>query len=168
MRNENDYSVVAMCEPTAKAVRVKKIHPDAVIPRKSTPGAAAYDVYLPKDVTLCPGRQIIPLGLSIELPHGYEAKIEPRSGYSAFGMEARLADTHYRINADVLVGKIDEDFRGEIGVIIKADTHCNYVLDKGQRIAQLTIYKVEEMEFEETDSLTETKRGKGGFGSTGS
>lgn len=149
-------------------VNMKKLHPDAIMPKKATSGSAAYDVYLPQEVTLQPGRQIIPLGLAIQLPSGYEAKIEPRSGYSVFGMEAKLADSHYRVDADVIVGKIDSDYRGEIGVIVKANINRNYILDKGQRIAQLTIYKVETVSFEDASELGQTERGNGGFGHTGS
>lgn len=148
-------------------IKIKKLHPDARIPEKATPGAAGYDLYLPCECDLWSGRQRIPLGLAIELPEGYEAKVEPRSGYSTKGMEAVIGASIRRIDADVLVGKIDADYRGEICLIIHSHEPIIYKLWKGQRIAQLTIYKAENAEFELTDTLTATERGEGGFGSTG-
>lgn len=147
-------------------VKIKKLNPDAIIPKKATPGSAAYDVYVYCDTILRPGRQVIPLGLAIEMPDGYEAKVEPRSGYSSKGFEAYEADTARRIDADVIEGKIDSDFRDGIGVIVHSREGKNYTIRKGQRIAQLTFYKVETADFKLTDTLTETQR-KGGFGYTG-
>lgn len=148
-------------------VKIKRLIPEAITPGKATPGSAAYDVYCPVDTPLRPGRQIIPLGLAIELPDGYEAKIEPRSGYSSKGFVATLGDTEYRIDADVIQGKIDSDYRDGIGVIVHSREGNIYTIKAGQRIAQLTIYKVETADFLEVRELAESERNKGGFGSTG-
>jgi len=148
-------------------IKIKKLIPEAVIPEKATPGSAAYDVFCPVDIIIRNGRQVIKLGLAMEIPHGYEAKIEPRSGYSSKGFVATLADTESRIDADVIVGKIDSDYRGEIGVIVKANIDRNYIVKAGQKIAQLTIYKVEEADFTKTEDLIETERGDKGFGHSG-
>lgn len=148
-------------------VKIVKLHSEAILPKRATSGSAAYDVYVPTDYTLKPGRQIIPLGIAIQLPYGYEAKIEPRSGFSSKGMQAQLAATTYRIDADVIQGKIDSDYTGEIGVIVKSFENKNYVIKQGTRIAQLTIYKVETANFREVSELDCTERGQGGFGSTG-
>lgn len=145
-------------------VRIKKLTENAVIPSKSTSGAAAYDVKIPSDMIIRQGRQVLPLDIAIELPYGYEAKIEPRSGFSSKGMEDYRGE---RKDADVLVGKIDSDYRGNVGVIIKSDEAYPFQLPKGMRIAQMTIYKVEDAEFEEADELSETDRGTGGYGSSG-
>lgn len=147
-------------------VKIKKLNPEAIIPTKATPGSAAYDVYVYHDIILRPGRQVIPLGLAIEMPEGYEAKIEPRSGYSSKGFEAYEDCTARRIDCDCIVGKVDSDYRQEIGVIVHSREGKNYTIRKGQRIAQLTFYKVETADFELTDTLTETQR-NGGFGHTG-
>lgn len=147
-------------------VAIKKLTPEAIIPKKATPGAIAYDVYAPKDYIVKPGRQVMPLDLSIELPDGYEAKIEPRSGYSAKGMEGIINDYTIRANADVIPGKVDSDYRGNIGVIILNNEPTSFLVKAGTRLAQMTIYKGESVDFEETETLSETERGTGGFGHT--
>lgn len=68
-------------------VRIKKLHPDAVIPTKATPQSIGYDLYVKQDICIEHTRQVIPLGFAIELPEGIEAKIEPRSGFSSKGIE---------------------------------------------------------------------------------
>lgn len=141
--------------------------PQAIIPTKATPGSAAYDVYCPVDTRLRSGRQVIPLGFAIELPDGYEAKIEPRSGYSSKGFAATLGVKEYRIDADVIPGKIDSDYRSGVGVIVHSKENRIHIIKAGQRIAQLTIYKVETADFSEVDELTDTERGEGGFGHSG-
>lgn len=150
-------------------IKVKKLSGKAIIPTKMTNGSAAYDLFAPFDQILVHGRQVIDLYLAIELPEGYEAKIEPRSGYAAKGFVGALDNTqepNIRFDCDVIVGKIDSDYRGGIGVIV-----CNrdrpFFIKRGQRIAQLTIYKVEEAEFTEVEKLSETERETGGFGHTG-
>lgn len=144
------------------------------MPKKATEGSAAYDLYIPEDVLVGSGRQIIKLKFAIEVPEGYEAKIEPRSGYSSKGVEGfiRVFDKNTpkeakrRFDCDVLVGKIDSDYRGEVGIIINNQDYP-FSLKRGQRIAQMTIYKVEDAEFVEAEELSDTERGDGGFGHTG-
>ena len=149
-------------------IKIKRLTDNAVIPTKATGGAAAYDVYAPLTVLVKSGRQVIDLGFAIELPKGYEAKIEPRSGYSSKGFAGVIdytSDTEMRFDCDVIQGKIDSDYRASVGVIL-----CNrdvyFYIRKGQRIAQLTIYKVESAEFVPGE-LSDTDRGEGGFGHTG-
>lgn len=141
-----------------------------VVPVKATKGAAAYDVYAPADFLCRYGRNIMPLNFRLEIPEGYEAMIEPRSGYSSKGIEGSspcLSNAARRFNADALPGKIDSDYRGVVGVIIR---NCDvpFHIHKGTRIAQMTFRKVESVEFVESDELTETDRNEGGFGSTNS
>lgn len=147
-------------------VKIKKLHPDAVIPTKATPQSACYDVYAPYDFIVSPGRSVMPLGLAIELPPGYAAEVRPRSGYSSKGFAGTLADTEYRFDVDCIHGMIDADFRNGIGVIIKSLEPRSFLIRKGQRVAQMLIIKAEEADFIETDTLTETDR-HGGFGHTG-
>ena len=150
-----------------KKVKFKPLSELAFLPKKATKGAAAYDVYTPSGVIINKGRHIIPLDFAIELPYGYEAKIEPRSGFSSKGMEGLYSSTERRrFDCDVLQGKIDSDYRGNVGVIVH-NRDCEFLLERGTRIAQLTIYKVEDIEFEITDELNESERGTGGYGSTG-
>ena len=102
-------------------------------------------------------RAIVPTGLFIELPEGYEAQIRPRSGLAAkFGVTVANAP-----------GTIDADYRGEVKVILVNLSKEKFVVNPGERIAQMVIAKYEKIQWEETDQLGETERGAGGFGSTG-
>lgn len=102
-------------------------------------------------------RSIVGTGLFIELPIGYEAQVRPRSGLAAKKGVTVL-------NAP---GTIDADYRGEIGVILVNLSNEDFVINKGERIAQLVIAKHERAEWVEVNELSETSRGEGGFGSTG-
>ncbi|WP_062054985.1 dUTP diphosphatase [Aquimarina longa] len=109
-------------------------------------------------VTLKPlGRTIVKTGLFIELPVGYEAQVRPRSG-----LAAKKGITV--LNAP---GTIDADYRGEIGVILVNLSNEDFIIENGERIAQLIISKHERAEWIEVRELSETSRGEGGFGSTG-
>lgn len=102
-------------------------------------------------------RTIVKTGLFIELPIGYEAQVRPRSGLAAKkGISV--------LNAP---GTIDADYRGEIGVILVNLSNENFIIENGERVAQLVIAKHERAEWIEVEELTETSRGAGGFGSTG-
>lgn len=140
---------------------------DVPFPKRATDGAAAYDVYAAQNELVLHGRQVITLGFGMEIPKGYEAKIEPRSGYSSKGF-AGFEDMDFkeerRYDCDVIVGKIDSDYRGVVGVIVN-NRDKGFFIRKGQRIAQMTFYKVEDVEFE-IGQLSETQRGIGGFGHT--
>ena len=102
-------------------------------------------------------RALIPTGLFIELPEGYEAQIRPRSGLAAKKGITVLNSP----------GTIDADYRGEIKVIIVNLSNDDFIVENGERIAQMVIARHERIEWEETDILLETSRGAGGFGSTG-
>ena len=102
-------------------------------------------------------RKIVPTGLFLELPIGFEAQVRPRSG-----LAAKKGITV--LNAP---GTIDADYRGEIGVILINLSNEKFIVENGERIAQLIIAKHERAEWLETELLTETARGEGGFGSTG-
>lgn len=152
-------------------IKIKKLRESAIIPHKSTTGAAAFDLSIGEDVTLNRGRNVVKLGFAMQLPHLYCAEIEPRSGYSLKGFEGvpivKLKDIDSsRFNADVIHGLIDEDYRGEVGVIIYNSTEP-FVIKAKQRIAQMIIRKLPEVEFKEVNELDSTERGEGGFNSTG-
>jgi dUTP pyrophosphatase len=102
-------------------------------------------------------RTIVGTGLYIELPIGYEAQVRPRSG-----LAAKKGITV--LNAP---GTVDADYRGEIGVILVNISHENFIIENGERIAQLVIAKHERAEWVAVEELSETSRGAGGFGSTG-
>ena len=109
-------------------------------------------------ITLKPlERKLVPTGLKIELEHGYEAQVRPRSGLSI----------KHGITLVNCIGTIDEDYRGEICVPIVNLSNENYTIQPDERIAQMVIAKVEQAEIKVEVELTETARGEGGFGSTG-
>ena len=153
-----------------------------LMPKKATDGAAAYDLYVPEDVTLIGWRQVVNLKFCIELPTGYAATIQPRSGFSAKGIEVEecfvlddgsIRTESVRVDGDVVRGLIDADYRGEVGVILhfmslySNNERLHYTIKKGTRIAQMQIVQVPQIELVEADDLSDTERGEGGFGSTG-
>jgi dUTP pyrophosphatase len=114
--------------------------------------------YIKEAITLQPlGRAIIKTGLFVELPIGYEAQVRPRSGLAAKKGITVLNSP----------GTIDADYRGEIGVILVNLSSQDFMVENGERIAQLVIAKHERTEWTLVEELSETKRGEGGFGSTG-
>lgn len=130
------------------------------IPSYATTSSAGMDIRanLVESIVLKPlGRTLVSTGLFIELPLGYEAQIRPRSG---------LAFKH-GIGVLNSPGTIDADYRGEIKVILVNLSQENFEIKDGERIAQMIIAKHETIEWEETDTLSETLRGEGGFGHTG-
>ena len=130
------------------------------LPAHATEGAAGLDLraYLESPVTLQPGeRKLIPTGLVLEIPRGYEGQVRPRSG---------LALKH-GITVHNAPGTIDEDFRGEVGVILINLSDMPFTIYSGDRIAQLVVAKYEKVEFVLSDNLSETERNEGGFNSTG-
>lgn len=147
-----------------------------IMPQKQHPEDAAFDLYVPEDTPVTRGRQIISLKFAMEIPQGYAATIQPRSGYSSKGIEAIITDDdpfdgaitrEGRIDADVLRGLIDANYRGNVGVIIKVNEyHDKMIIKKGTRIAQMQVVPIPEVTLEEADELAETDRGEGGFGST--
>lgn len=142
------------------------------MPKKQHDGDAAFDLYVPEDVELKLGRNVVDMGFSLELPRGYAATIQPRSGFSAKGMEVECCGEMIRIPADVVRGLVDSNYRGSVGVIINYPRgfgkQWNWVLKKGTRVAQMQIVEVPDVELVEVDELSGSDRGNGGFGSTGS
>lgn len=130
------------------------------LPSYETLQAAGMDLRakLANPITLQPlDRAIIPTGLFIELPAGYEAQIRPRSGLAAKSGITLLNSP----------GTIDADYRGELGVILVNLSKEDFIVEDGARIAQMVIAKYEQIGWEEVETLSETNRGGGGFGSTG-
>ena len=130
------------------------------LPNYETIASAGMDLRanITESVTLKPlGRAIIKTGLFIALPIGYEAQVRPRSGLAAKNGITVLNSP----------GTIDADYRGEIGVILVNLSNDDFVIQNGERIAQMIIAKHERAEWIEVQELTETSRGEGGFGSTG-
>ena len=133
---------------------------DLALPHYATHGAAGLDLIaaVGEEIELLPGqRAAIPCGIAIELPHGYEAQVRPRSGLA--------------LNQGVTVlnapGTIDADYRGEIQVILINHSAEPFAIRRGERIAQLVVAPVVQAQLNPVDSLPDTGRGSGGFGSTG-
>lgn len=143
-------------------LKVKKLHPDAVIPKYATMGSAGFDLVAIEDVNIPAAMTVlIKTGLSVEIPQGYELQIRPRSGNSLKTM-LRVANSP---------GTVDSDYRGEVCVIgWNADMRDQFDtirIKKGDKIAQGVISAVYLVEFEEVEDLSDTARGAAGFGSTG-
>ncbi len=141
-------------------VLIKKLSSEVQLPSYKTPGASGMDLiaFIKSSVTIKPKTSfLVPTGLSIAFSKDYEVQIRPRSGLAA------------KNNISVLntPGTIDSDYRGEIKVIVYNHGNNDFIINNGDRIAQMILTPVVKMELEETSNLPETLRGKGGFGSTG-
>lgn len=141
-------------------LKIEKLPHNQILPEYKTEGAAGMDLCaaISEPLELKPlERTLIPTGLKIELEHGYEAQIRPRSGMSI----------KHGITLINCVGTIDEDYRGEVCVPVVNISNEAYTIQPQERIAQMVISKYEQAKIEVVNQLTETIRGEGGFGSTG-
>ena len=139
-------------------LRFKRIHPEAVLPAYAHPSDAGMDVRSVADIVIpAGGRALVPTGLVAIIPPMYEIQVRPRSG---------LALKH-GVTVLNTPGTIDSGYRGEIGVILANFGDKDFSVAKGDKIAQLVLAPVVQPEIEETDTIDETDRGAGGFGSTG-
>ena len=139
---------------------IKKLQSDIEIPKYMTEGSAGMDLCaaVENDIILKKGEiKLIPTGIAISIEKGYEAQIRPRSG---------LAIKH-GISLVNTPGTIDSDYRGEINIIMINFGQDDFLIKRGDRIAQMVINKIETPSIIEVESLDDTLRGKGGFGSTG-
>jgi dUTP pyrophosphatase len=146
----------------AVKIPVKRLpHGDGLpLPTRQSEGAAGLDLLAAIDapIVIAPGaRALVPTGLALELPKSHEAQVRPRSGLA-------LKNGVTVLNAP---GTIDSDYRGEIGVILVNHGAEPFEVTRGARIAQLVVAKVEQATLVEAKAITKTKRGAGGFGSTG-
>lgn len=138
-------------------VKVKKNNPEATLPTYGTVGAGCFDLYSCEDVLLWRGeKHVFDTGLAFEVPEGHVMLVYLRS---SMGKRGFTLSGH--------VGVIDSDYRNSVFVPLVNSTAGTLEIKKGDRIAQAMITPFEKVEFMETETLTETKRGKGGFGSTG-
>lgn len=143
------------------SLKIKKLAPNAQIPKRMTSHSAGYDLFSAnKEKLVCKEGEsvIVPTGIAIHLPEGFEAQIRPRSGLAARNQVTVLNSP----------GTIDPDYRGEIKVILINHGKEDFVIEPHKRIAQILIHKFETVEFIETDLLESTQRNDGGFGHTDS
>lgn len=137
-------------------VKIKKIKDNAIIPKYAHEGDAGVDLYSTEDYTLKPReRVLVSTGISMAIPEGYVGLIWDRSGLAV------------KNSLHVLAGVVDSGYRGEVCVVLKNLGHEDFNVTEGMRVAQMLIQPVISAIIEESDSLDETSRNEGGFGSTG-
>ncbi|MBQ3047828.1 MAG: dUTP diphosphatase [Clostridia bacterium] len=141
-----------------QSIKFKKLNSDAIIPSYAHPEDAGMDIFSNEEKTIESGKwALVKTGFCMELPSGYEAQVRSKSGLS-------LKSGIIVLNSP---GTVDENYRGEVGVILMNVSQSDYKIEKNQKIAQMVINKVEHFKVEEVLNLSETARGEGGFGSTG-
>ncbi len=139
-------------------VNIAKIHQDAVLPHYVHPGDSGMDIYSVEDLTIAPGETaLVHTGLKIAVPEGYEAQVRPKSGLAL----------KYGLTVPNTPGTIDSGYRGEVCVILINHGREAFHVKKHSKIAQLVICPVIQADIVEVETLDETARGEGGFGSTG-
>ena len=144
---------------TETVLKVKLLRPGALAPHRATPGSSGLDLYACLDgeghLDIGPDVSLVPTGIAVEAPLGYDLQIRPRSGLARNGVDA-------------ILGTLDSDYRGEVFVSLRTfGSRQTYRIEHGDRIAQLVIARVEYMEVVEVEELGESHRGEGGHGSTG-
>ena len=139
-------------------IAVRRVREDAVLPRQAYDGDAGFDLAACEGLTLAPGeRAVVPTGIAVEIPEGYAGFVQPRSGLAA----------RHGIAVVNSPGLIDSGYRGEIRVVLlNTDRERVFVAEPGERIAQLVVLPVPELELVEVDELPTTQRGVRGFGSS--
>ena len=139
-------------------IKFVKLRESAHIPQKAHEDDAGFDLYASEDFLLkAHGFGCVPTAVSIELPHGTEAQVRPRSGLAA----------KHGISVVNAPGTIDADYRGEIKVVLVNLSKEPFTVNPGERIAQMVVARHEQVEWEAVETLEESLRGSGGFGSTG-
>ena len=141
-------------------ILIKKTNKEVIIPKYKTDGSSGVDLsaFLEKKVVIKPNSsELIPTGLQVAIPEELEIQIRPRSGLAA-------KESIGVLNSP---GTIDSDYRGELKIILFNHGKEDFIINNGDRIAQMVLVPIVKMEFEEVDSLPNTVRGQGGFGSTG-
>jgi dUTP pyrophosphatase len=139
-------------------LRVQRLRPGARLPERATPGATGYDLYACPDGEMVIGQEpaLVPTGIAVEAPAGYDVQVRPRSGLSSKGVQ-------------VTFGTIDSDYRGEVLVTMHVLPFREpHVVRPGDRIAQLVVGRTAEVSIVEAEALSASERGSGGHGSTGS
>ena len=141
-------------------ILIKKTNKEVITPKYKTDGSSGVDLsaFLDKEVVIKPNSSdLIPTGLQVAIPEEFEIQIRPRSGLAA-------KESIGVLNSP---GTIDSDYRGELKIILFNHGKEDFIINNGDRIAQMVLVPILKMEFEEVDSLPDTVRGQGGFGSTG-
>jgi len=136
-------------------ILIKKNNEEATIPTQATEGDAGYDLYSLEEVTLAPmARAVVKTGISIAIPMGFYGRVAPRSGLAV------------KKGLDVLAGVVDAGYRGDVGVVLINLSSENITLEKQSKVAQLIFEKCHDVDWIETDDLSDSERGEGGYGSS--
>lgn len=143
-----------------------------IMPQKATKGSAAFDIYVPEDVEISHGRQVVDMKFAMEMPENKAALIKPRSGCTLRGIEVlnTVTGKTHCIDAEVKIGLVDSDYRKNVGTLLQVyDVPVlgeQWIIQKGSRISQMRIVEVPSVELVLAEMLSVTDR-DGGFGSTG-
>lgn len=159
-------------------IKINLIDSFAILPKMATDGSAAFDLYSSQLVILRKGRNKICTGIRLEMPKNIKANVRARSGFSLKGFECYnyvvdengkyvVSAETTRIDADVELGLIDSDYRGEVCVIVNSHDDREFIVKAGSRIAQLEFLYVPPVQLIQVAELSDTERGNGGFGHTG-
>lgn len=141
-------------------ILIKKLSKNITLPKYETEGSSGLDLAanIDEQIKILPGKsEIIPTGLAVAIPKNFEIQIRPRSGLAA-------KESIGVLNSP---GTIDSDYRGEIKIILFNHGSKDFIINNGDRVAQMVLVPILKMELEEVDNLPDTLRGEGGFGSTG-
>jgi len=154
------HAALASLARISLSIRVRRLDPDLPLPSRTHAGDAGYDLIARVEVRLEPGggRALVPTGIALAIPEGYAGFVQPRSG---------LALRH-GVTCLNTPGLIDAGYRDEISVLlVNTDPAIPFTVERGDRIAQVVVQKVEAVEWQEVESLDDSDRGLGGWGSTG-
>ena len=149
-------------------IKVKILSPNAVVPKYAHPTDTGFDLYTSEDLVLdpkCTG--IAKTGLAFELPTGWGIMLRNRSGITVKGCPVITLNSHKTVPVTVFIGTLDEDYRGEIGIMVRNDSEQSILIPAGTKLAQGVLEKVHQATFTLVEELSNTTRGNGGFGSTG-
>merc|ERR1711913_274827 len=137
-------------------LQVAKLTEKAIIPTKGSQAAAGYDLYSAYDYVIpARGKVLAKTDIQVKVPHGTYGRVAPRSGLA------------WKNHIDIGAGVVDEDYRGNVGVVMFNHADTEFIVKKGDRVAQLVCEKIAYPDIEVLETLDETVRGEGGFGSTG-
>jgi len=151
-----DYSPMKKQKMVADLLKVAKMTDLAIVPTKGSDKAAGYDLYSAYDYTIpARGKVLAKTDIQVKVPHGTYGRIAPRSGLA------------WKNHIDIGAGVVDEDYRGNVGVVMFNHAEVEFEIKRGDRIAQLVCEKISYPDLEVLDNLDDTDRGAGGFGSTG-
>ena len=154
-------------------MKVQRIHPDAVIPEFAHATDTGADLYTCEETIVRAGQKVIVrTGLVFELPEGWGFQVRNKSGNTVKGVPVKVVKNQeiIDIRADITVylGTVDQGYRNELGIMVKNEEDFPVIIPKGTKLAQMVLEKVYQCSFEEVDEIsTDTDRGLGGFGSTG-